>query len=223
MGGRIMEKTVERAIQRYLKKNFPEDAKRIAARARELYPGLAAKAPDIGGKENILANNVGMFILFISYYEASDHRLGGKAIDEIIADLYSRFKFLGAFMNSNHTRTFGLLKRKLYKDYRGYAELVKEKQARGEWLDTWGMIVDPNNDPESFSFTLVGCPLVKYAREYGYMELMPHMCALDHAYAKIMHAKLIRTHTAATGADSCDYRYVPDKTETARNYTGITV
>ncbi|MBQ9383649.1 MAG: L-2-amino-thiazoline-4-carboxylic acid hydrolase [Ruminiclostridium sp.] len=218
-----MEKTVERAIQRYLKKNFPEDAKRIAARARELYPGLAAKAPDIGGKENILANNVGMFILFISYYEASDHRLGGKAIDEIIADLYSRFKFLGAFMNSNHTRTFGLLKRKLYKDYRGYAELVKEKQARGEWLDTWGMIVDPNNDPESFSFTLVGCPLVKYAREYGYMELMPHMCALDHAYAKIMHAKLIRTHTAATGADSCDYRYVPDKTETARNYTGITV
>ena len=218
-----MEKLVERAIQRYLKKHFPEEAKQITARAKAIRPELDAKAPDIGGKENMLANNVAMFILFISYYEASEHRLGGEAIDEIIDDLYRRLKFLGAFMNSNHTRTFGLLKRKLYKDYRGYAELGKEKQAKGEWLDTCGMIVDPNNDPEAFSFTLVGCPLVKYAQENGYMELMPHMCALDHAYAKIMHAKLIRTHTVATGADSCDYRYVPDKTETAKNYTGKTV
>ncbi len=37
---------------------------------------------------------------------------------------------------------------------------------------------------------------------------------------KIMHAKLIRTHTVATGADSCDYWYVPDESETARSYTG---
>lgn len=59
-----------------------------------------------------------------------------------------------------------------------------------------------------------------YAKKYGYMELMPHMCALDHTYAKLMHAKLIRTHTVATGADSCDYWYVPDRSRTARNYKG---
>ena len=43
---------------------------------------------------------------------------------------------------------------------------------------------------------------------------LSHMCALDHAYARLMHARLIRTHTVATGADSCDYWYVPDKSET---------
>ena len=80
-----MEKLVEKAIQRYLKKHYPADAKRITLRANELHPGLDAKAPYIGGKENMLANNVAMFILFISYYEASDHRLGGEAIDEIIS------------------------------------------------------------------------------------------------------------------------------------------
>lgn len=36
-----------------------------------------------------------------------------------------------------------------------------------------------------------------------------------------MHAKLIRTHTVATGADSCDYWYVPDQSETVINYTGV--
>jgi len=49
------------------------------------------------------------------------------------------------------------------------------------------------------------------------------MCALDHAYAKLMHSKLIRTHTVATGADSCDYWYVPDESDTARNYKGKVV
>ncbi len=64
------------------------------------------------------------------------------------------------------------------------------------------------------------CPLADYAKKYVYEDLMPHMCALDHSYAKIMHAKLIRTHTVATGADSCDYWYVPDESNTAKNYTG---
>ncbi len=70
---------------------------------------------------------------------------------------------------------------------------------------------------------LGGCPLVQYAKKYGYMELLPHMCKLDHQYAKLMHAKLIRTHTVATGADSCDYWYVPDKSETAINYSGVII
>ena len=85
------------------------------------------------------------------------------------------------------------------------------------------MLVNPNNTDEGFAFTLVGCPLVQYAKKYGYMELMPHMCKLDHQYAKLMHAKLIRTHTVATGADSCDYWYVPDKSETAINYSGVII
>ena len=218
-----MEKTANKAIIRYLKKHFPNEWKAIIKRMKELRPGLAAKAPDIGGKENILADNIDMFILFIAYYEASDRRMNGDAIDEIIDDLYRHHKFLGVFLNANHKRLFSFFKKKLYKNYREYAALVKEKQAHGEWRETWGMIVDPDNDSESFSFTLVGCPLVEYAKKYGYMELMPHMCGLDHAYAKLMHTKLIRTHTVATGADSCDYRYVPDKSEAAKNYTGKTV
>ena len=46
---------------------------------------------------------------------------------------------------------------------------------------------------------------VAYAKKYGYMGLMPHMCALDHTYAKLMHAKLIQTHTVATDGEICDY------------------
>ncbi len=213
-----MEKIVERAIKRYIKKRFPNEWKTILNEAHELYPELMSKSPDIGGKENMLANNLNMFILVIAYYEASGHRIDGAEIDEIIDDIYNRYKWLGAFLNLNRKGTLSMMRKKLYKSYSEYARKVEEKQSRGEWRDTWGMIVDPLNDPTCFSFTLVGCPLAEYAKKYGYTELMPHMCALDHKYAKVLHTRLIRTHTVATGADSCDYRYVPDKNEFAKNY-----
>ena len=82
-----------------------------------------------------------------------------------------------------------LLRTYLYRSYRVYAAKVKQKRSRGEWIETWGMIVDPENTDVGFAFKLVGCPLVEYAKKYGYEELMHHMCALDHSYAKIIHAK----------------------------------
>ncbi len=215
-----MEKMIYRAIIRYLKRHYPGDMDRIVKRAKEILPELKAKAPDIGGRENTLANNLDMFLLFLAFYEASDHRMAGEAIDEIIADLYTRLKPLNGIMNINRPGFLKMLRKYLYKSYQRYADKVKQKKSRGEWLETWDMVVNPENTEEGFAFTLVGCPLADYAKKYGYEDLMPHMCALDHSYAKIMHAKLIRTHTVATGADSCDYWYVPDESNTAKNYTG---
>ena len=215
-----MEKMVYKAILRYLKKHYPDEAGQIAKRAKNILPELKAKAPDLGGKENTLANNLDMFLLFLAFYEASDYRMGGDAIDEIIADLYERMKFLNVIMNINRPGFLKILRNSLYKSYQSYADKVKEKRDKGKWLDTWGMIVNPENTDVGIAFTLVGCPLADYAKKYGYEELMPHMCALDHAYAKIMHARLIRTHTVATGSDSCDYWYVPDESKTAKTYTG---
>ena len=148
---------------------------------------------------------------------------GTMSADEIIEDLYRQMRWMGGLLNINRKPVVSVLRSYLYKSYTKYSDQVKEKQAKGEWMDTWGMLVNPDNKKEGFAFTLVGCPLVEYAKKYGYMELMPHMCALDHTYAKLMHAKLIRTHTVATGADSCDYWYVPDQSRTARNYKGIIV
>ncbi|MCR5806093.1 MAG: L-2-amino-thiazoline-4-carboxylic acid hydrolase [Oscillospiraceae bacterium] len=215
-----MEFLVRQAIRRYLKGHYRREMRRIIARAERIRPKLAKRAPYLGGKENALANNFDMFILFLSYYEASGHRMAGDAIDEIIEDIYRHLKFLDIFMDINCRPFFILLRNALYKSYRRYAEKVRQKQSAGEWLSTWGMMVDPNKTDEGFAFTLVGYPIAEYAKKYGYTELIPHMCALDHTYAKILHAKLIRTHTVATGADSCDYWYVPDRSRIARKYKG---
>ncbi|MBQ8945975.1 MAG: DUF2263 domain-containing protein [Lachnospiraceae bacterium] len=76
-----MEKMVYKAIIRYLKMHYPDELYKIVKRAKGILPDLKAKAPDIGGRENTLANNMDMFLLFLSFYEASDHRMAGEAID----------------------------------------------------------------------------------------------------------------------------------------------
>lgn len=41
-----------------------------------------------------MAYNLDMFLVAISFYEASDHRIDGNAIGEIAQDVYERFRFL---------------------------------------------------------------------------------------------------------------------------------
>ena len=43
----------------------------------------------------------------------------------------------------------------------------------------------------------------------------------DHILPKLIHAKLIRTHTCATGSASCDYWYVGDESEPAKAYANM--
>lgn len=60
----------------------------------------------------------------------------------------------------------------------GYAAKVAAKRRRGEWLDTWGMIVDPNKTEEGFAFTLVGCPIAEYAKNTA-TWILCRICALS--------------------------------------------
>ncbi len=218
-----MERFIFRQIKKYVKKNFSSDYKEICRRQKEILPKMMVNTPDLGGKDNSLAGNLTMFIIFLSFYEATNHRLNGNAIDELLIEVYNSVRFLSPIMNINHKLGLKPFRKYLYKSYKKYADNVRKNQTEGKWLETWEMRVNPNNTEEGIAFTLVGCPLVQYAKKYGYMDLMPHMCNLDHQYAKLMHAKLIRTHTVATGSDSCDYWYVPDKSETAINYSGVII
>ena len=137
-----MEGLVNRAIRRYLKKHYPRSMKRIIARAERIRPKLMKKAPDMGGKENSLAGNLNMFILFLSYYEATNHRMVGEAIDEIIEDIYKHMKVFNRVMDINNKSILKLLRKYLYRSYQKYADLVEEKRKHGQWMDTWGMIVN---------------------------------------------------------------------------------
>ena len=49
---------VLKAIRRYLRRHFPKEMDKISKRADAILPELKAKAPDIGGKDNSLSENL---------------------------------------------------------------------------------------------------------------------------------------------------------------------
>ena len=216
-----MVKAAKKGFVRYVREHYPEDAERIIRKADELFPVLYAKAPDIGGKENAMAYNLDLLILAVSFYEASDHRIGSEAINEIAEHLFSKYRFVGKLVNANRKWQMKLFRSVLYKRYTPYSKLVEEKLAKGEWGNTWRVKINPRHTDEGLCFELVGCPLADFAKANGYEDLLPYMCASDHMLAELMHAKLIRTHTCATGSKSCDYWYVADGSETAKAYANV--
>ena len=216
-----MDKTIKKAFVNYTREKYPDEAERIITRADELFPILFAKAPDIGGKENLMAYNLDLMILAASYYEASDYRIDGPAISEIAKGIMERYGFLRKIVNVNHKWQMKLFRSAMYKRYIPYAKLVDEKLAQGKWGNTWRIRINPRNTEEGVCFDLVGCPLADYARVNGYMDLLPYLCATDHLIPELVHAKLIRTHTCAAGSESCDYWYVGDESETAKKYADV--
>ena len=97
-----MDKAIKKGFIRYVKKHYPAEAEQIIKRADDLFPELYSKAPDIGGKENIMSYNLDLLIMTASFYEASDHRIDGDSVTEIADDIFGRLRFLRHIVNVNH-------------------------------------------------------------------------------------------------------------------------
>ena len=202
---------------KYVRKACPDDAKEIMEKAESIYKAFAEETPDIGGNENWMAFNLNLAMAFFSVYEASDHRIGGEAVQAIAEDMYGKLGFLKKLLDANNPAVLKLL----YKVYVPYAKTVKEKKSTGEWNNTWGVEINPEGHWEGASLHLTSCPIADFAKKHGYLELMPYLCKTDHITASLVHAKLIRHHTIARGADSCDYWYVGDRSAAARKYADL--
>ena len=202
--------------EKYCREGYPAEAEQIFKSAEEHYLKFMEDMPDLG--ENMMANNMLDWFTILSFYEASGRRLDGEALLTIKRRAVNRLKFLGKLVDGNKSRW---PYRVFEKTYERFIRMQREHQARGEWMDSWKVEINPDHRTEGFCFHLVGCPITKHAREHGYGELLPYLCRTDHYLAELMHARLIRTQTEALGGSCCDYWYVGDRSPVLENYRDL--
>lgn len=205
-----------RPYERYCRERWPDEAERIFRQAEAQYRLLLRDMPDLG--ENMMAKNMLDWFTILAFYEASGHRLDGEALLEIKRRAVERVKFLGRIVDGNKS---GWPYRLFERAYVNFARMQKEHQARGEWMDSWKVELNPDHRTEGFCFHLVGCPIAKHAKAHGYEDLLPYLCRTDHFLAELMHARLIRTQTEALGGAYCDYWYVGDRSPALEAYRDI--
>lgn len=203
--------------ERYCREHFPAEAEEIFRKAEGYYRDFIQNdMPDLG--ENIMAKNMLDWFTILSFYEASGHHLDGEVLLKIKRDAVERMKFLANLVDGNRQQWPYKLFEKIY---RNFNKMQAEHQAKGEWMDSWKVEINPDHRTEGFCFHLVGCPIAKHAKEHGYQDLLPYLCRTDHYLAELMHARLIRPQTEALGGTCCDYWYVGDKSPVLEQYRDL--
>ena len=140
--------------ERYCRERYPEEAEAICREADARYRAFCREMPDLG--RNLMAANMLDWFTILAFYEASGRRLDGEALLTIKRRAVERLKFLGKFVDGNKSQwPYRLFE----KTYRKFIRMQQEHQAKGEWMDSWKVELNPDQRTEGFCFRLVGCPI----------------------------------------------------------------
>lgn len=187
-----------------------EETASLLRKADVIYRDMLNRADDIG-KDNPMSSNMYEGLIFFAIWEAADGKISIDDLREITHEVmgFPLMKAVGIFMNANKS---------------GLAKLEKKMHQNAEWLEvhpqykgvSWDFNFDKTKHSEGFYYHFTRCPLNDFARREGYLEVLPVMCEIDLISASLMHAKLIRRQTLASGGEMCDYWFVGDKSPSAK-------
>lgn len=187
-----------------------EETASLLQKADAIYRDMLNRADDIG-KDNPMSSNLYEGLIFFAIWEAVDGKISIDDLREITHEVmgFPLMKAVGIFVNANKS---------------GLARLEKRMHKNAEWLEvhpqykgvSWDFNFDKTKHSEGFYYHFTRCPLNDFARREGYLEVLPVMCEIDLLSASLMHAKLIRRQTLASGGEMCDYWFVGDKSPSAK-------
>lgn len=187
-----------------------EETASLLQKADAIYRDMLNRADDIG-KDNPMSSNLYEGLIFFAIWEAADGKISIDDLREITHEVmgFPLMKAVGIFVNANKS---------------GLARLEKRMHKNAEWLEvhpqykgvSWDFNFDKTKHSEGFYYHFTRCPLNDFARREGYLEVLPVMCEIDLISASLMHAKLIRRQTLASGGEMCDYWFVGDKSPSAK-------
>lgn len=192
------------------KKCGAEEKERLWEKTRRIYAQFVAETPYIGGKKSVMAHNLYQALALFAAYEAAGRCFDEEDINYLANEAFvSRLKKISVILNVN-TLTRGIWKKLIYK-FVGVIKKQADEHRGKDWNNTWGIKINPEGHKNGISLTLVGCPIVDFAKKHGYMNMMPFLCKMDHIQMEVLHGTLIRKHTVADGANECDYWILGDK------------
>ena len=197
-------------LKKPMVKKFGKDkTKESLQKGRILYREMLENTEDIGEK-NPMAHNIYSAYVFLAICRAGNFSV--EDFREIIA----------AFMDNRFIRkAMSSIDFNKETDMKKFAERMHKAE---EWAEThpeyqdktWDFHFDEKRHKDGFYYHFTRCPLEKFARENGYLDLLPLCCDIDHIAVERNKGVLHREQTLATGGAICDYWFVGNQTKNPR-------
>lgn len=188
-----------------------EITKKAYKKAPAIYRDMLNKVDDIGA-DNPMAGNIYMAFVFMAIWKAADGAITPDSFRVVVRRLLTESiarKFIGK-SDMNKPEDVERAKQK----FRNMQAWVDEHpQYRDK---TWDFNFDEMRHQDGSFYYFTRCPINNFARKYGYLEILPVCCELDHLLTQASHGKLLRKFTLAEGGPMCDYWIVGDKLKNPR-------
>lgn len=180
-------------------------------KAPGIYRDMLMKVEDIGS-ENPMVGNIYMAFVFMAIWKAADGAIDTDSY-RIVVRRFLTESFARKFIGKSDMNKPGDIQKAKEKFRRMQAWADEHPQYKDK---TWDFNFDETRHRDGSFYYFTRCPLNDFARKYGFLEVLPVCCELDHILTEASHGKLIREYTLATGGPICDYWIVPDKMEDPR-------
>lgn len=175
-------------------------------KAPRIYREMLSQVDDIG-YDNPMAGNIYMAFVFMAIWKAADGAIDTESYRTVVRSFLTKSlarKFIG---KSDMNRSEDVLKAK-----EKFRRMQAWADAHPQYKDkTWDFNFDEARHKDGSFYYFTRCPLNNFARKYGYLEVLPVCCELDHILTEASKGRLIREYTLATGGAVCDYWIVPNK------------
>jgi len=223
------KKTGDILKKKLLNKFGREEGEKIWKNTISIYEGWCKDLPYIGGKENFQAHSFYDSVFLFAYWEALPVKESTEEFTDTVCNVFAGCDFdkellrsgnysdevkENLILNANHTK---LLKCVL-PVYKRIFKKINTKKKNGEWNNAWALDFPEEQPEEGIRMRLVGCPVMDFAREHHYEELMPAMCNPDYMMLRKLNVSLIRPEIVAKGSKYCDQSMVGDKSELSKKY-----
>ena len=183
-------------------------------KVRQQYLDFLKDLPYLGGKKNTHNGTGGTYdcIMLFAYYEALNHTPDLNELYDMNCEAFlPGFKRLAKVANANNP----FVRRILHIVFNTIAKSkynCDPKQPTG-----YIMKVDKYDKAVGPRYIFERCPVAEFAKEHGYLDIMPAICNSDYAAMEMIHGHLIRKNTCAN-ADICDYWIVGDESKAAKEH-----
>ena len=194
-------------IKKSLNKRYGKAyTKALIPKADAEYRDMLNRSDDIG-RDNPMASNTYECLVFLAIWKAADGKISVEDLRAISKDVLSApiMKVMGILINANKASGIKRIRKMMERDAKWLDEHPQYKKY------SWDFHFDETKHKDGFYYYFTRCPMETYAREHGFMEVLPVCCDLDYCTAKLRHARLIRDKTLADGCDMCEYWFVGDQ------------
>lgn len=183
-----------------------EQTKKWLKGAKTVYKQMLAETEDIGA-DNPMAGNIYSGFVFMAIWKAADGAIKVEDFNRVAAEMMDRpiVRKLKGGTDMNKQKDRDEMNAQFHR-------LADWAEAHPQYKDkTWDFHFDEEKHKDGIYYYFTRCPMETYAREHGYMEVLPVCCNLDFCTAKLRHANLYREQTLSEGGKMCDYWFVGDQ------------